>query len=179
MHAYFWVSFTIIHWFITELRSYLFCGSITSFWMTRISSKVNHQFIVDEHLCSVRSLSSSSSFSVKYLILHDQFAVEETIKCVVNSGWCRAPDTVASDCGWREANMYGNLRRKGRNLLFCIVTVLRQNPKWDGECSRKAVRHDGGTGFRHSVDSLFSFPGFVQPLRFWLTEWYVLDLSLG
>ena len=55
---------------------------------------------------------------------------------------------------------------------FC--GVAESETERERECRRKAVRHDGGTGFRHAVDSLLFSLDFLQLLRRWLTEWYVV-----
>lgn len=54
-------------------------------------------------------------------------------------------------------------------IPFCGIT----ESETERECGRKAVRHDGGTGFRHAVDSLLFSLDFLRLLRRWLTEWYV------
>ena len=68
---------------------------------------------------------------------------------------------------------------KGKQLSCFVSTAVFTEPVRGRQCRRKAVRHDGGTGFRLAVDSFFSFVDFLQPLRFWLEEWYVTDLLWG
>ena len=68
---------------------------------------------------------------------------------------------------------------QGKQLSCFAHSILQQNrceSERQGEYRRKAVRHNGGTGFRHAVDSLFCSPDFPQQLRLWLDERYVLDL---
>ena len=78
-----------------------------------------------------------------------------------------------------EANAVGLKQLKGSNCPVLYPQPFYRTSERKTECRRKAVRHDGGTGFRLAVDSLFSFVDFLQPLRFWLEEWYVTDLFWG